>query len=50
LISGILRFIARSVLIFVREVRGVKDVSSMQLFYSVISRKPLIAPAISERE
>ncbi len=43
LISGILRFVAVALCSFVKEVREVKDISNLELFYSVITRKPLLS-------
>lgn len=49
LISGILRFVAVALCSFVKEVREVKDISNLELFYSVITRKPLMSTG-SDRE
>ena len=43
LISGILRFFAVTLCSFVKEVRQVKNISNLELFYSIIGLRPMVS-------
>lgn len=50
LISGALRIFAAFFSSSIKEVRPVKDISSLELFYSVIARRPLLTSISSGKE
>lgn len=50
LISGVLRFLATTLASFVKEVRQVRYISNLELFYSMISGKPLFSQVSSGKE
>ncbi len=48
LVSGILRFLASMLSSRVREVRKVKDISNIELFYSIMGLRPALRQGLSE--